>query len=102
VVRNSVVLMTFDIQVAVNDFYAQKAFDVYRGFLQLFTIRRRSSRQQSCTQLDDLLLVPSSVLKNQVNNVVVRYVYERFFYNFVKKRFNVLFNFETYLGRPER
>jgi len=67
-VFNSNIRTRFDIQVGVNDFYAQKAFDVYRGFLQLFTIRRRPTRQQSCSQLDDLLLVPSSLLK-QVHHV---------------------------------
>jgi len=60
---NSNIKTRFDVQVSVNDFYAQKAFDVYRGFLQLFTIKRREPRQLS-PQLD--IVVPT-LLQDTVN-----------------------------------
>jgi len=43
---NSNIKSRLDLQVTVIDFFAQKAFDVYRGFIQLFTVRRRERRQQ--------------------------------------------------------
>ena len=42
---NSNIKTRLDVQICVNDFYAQKAFDVYRGFIQLFTIKRRQPRK---------------------------------------------------------
>jgi len=61
---NSNIKTRFDIQVAVNDFYAQKAFGVYRGFVQLFTIKRREPRPPELpTEFD--LAIPS-LLRQEV------------------------------------
>ena len=66
---NSNIKSRFDVQVAVNDFYAQRAFDVYRGFLQLFTIKRRQPRQCVLPSPGGLLdIALPSLLKQQVNN----------------------------------
>jgi len=53
---NSNIKSRFDVQVAVSDFYAQKAFDVYRGFLQLFTIKRRPPRRQLSPVILDITI----------------------------------------------
>jgi len=50
-------------QIAVNDFFAQKAFNVYRGFIQLFTVKRRQRRQPPPEPLD--IAIPA-VLRQQV------------------------------------
>ena len=63
---NSNIKTRFDVQVAVSDFYAQKAFDVYRGFLQLFTIKRRQPRQQQAP-IGLLDIAVPSLLNQQVN-----------------------------------
>jgi len=60
---NSNIKSRFDVQVIVNDFYAQKAFDVYRGFLQLFTLRRRQPRPPTSPAFD---IAAPSLLKQLV------------------------------------
>ena len=59
---NSNIKSRIDVQVAVNDFFAQKAFDVYRGFIQIYTIKRRDHRPAP-QQLD--IAIPA-LLRQQV------------------------------------
>jgi len=65
---NSNIKTRFDVQVAVRDFFAQKAFDVYRGFLQLFTIQRRQPVPLTAPVLD---IGISSLLTQQVNTCAI-------------------------------
>jgi len=63
---NSNIRTRFDVQVAVNDFYSQKAFKDFRGFLQLFTVQRRQRRQSLMLTPQQHDIIVPSILQQQV------------------------------------